>query len=236
MKIVPAVDIKDGECVQLVQGKIGTETSYGDPIEAAKIWEKKGAELLHIVDLNGAIEGERKNESKIKDILKEVNIEIQVGGGIRSIEEAKHLFDLGVNRVIIGTSAVQNPSIVKKASKYGKIMVSLDSSKGNVVIKGWKQKSSKKPENLAKILEKKGAESFLYTDVDREGLMEGIETKKVREITSSTKLPVLASGGISTIEDILSLKKAGVKGVVIGSALYKGEISIEKAKKAVEKS
>lgn len=234
MKIVPAVDIKDGECVQLVQGKIGTGTSYGDPVEAAKIWEKKGADLLHIVDLNGAIEGKRKNEQKIKEILEQVDIETQVGGGIRSIEEAKHFFDLGVNRVIIGTSAVQNPSIVEKASKYGRIMVSLDSSKGKVVIKGWSQESNKKPESLAKVLEKKGADSFLYTDVDREGLMEGVETEKVRELTSSTKLPVLASGGISTIEDIISLKKSGVKGVVIGSALYKGEISLKKAKKAVE--
>lgn len=236
MKIIPAVDIKDGECVQLVQGKVGTETKYGDPKEAAKLWEKKGAEMLHIVDLNGAIEGKRKNEEKIEDIVNEVDIDIQTGGGIRTIQKAKHLFEVGVERVIIGTAAIENPSIVENASSHGRIMVSLDSFKGEVMVEGWKKGTGKKPEELIKIFENRGADSFLYTDVDNEGLLKGVDTDKTRKLISSTKLPVLASGGVTTIEDILKLKQIGVKGVIIGTSLYEGKITLKEAKDAASKS
>lgn len=232
MKVIPAVDMKDGECVQLVRGEEGTGKKYGDPVNAASRWVKEGADLLHIVDLDGAIDGERKNSPIIKKMISETEADLQVGGGIRSVSGAEELFSLGVERVIMGTAAVEDPDIVKKASRYGDIMVSLDASKGEVVIEGWKRGAGATPLELAGVFEDKGAESILYTNVDREGLMEGIDPEPVEDLVENVSIPVVASGGVSSQEDLRVLRNTGVSGVVIGTAFYEGRLTYRQALEA----
>ncbi len=232
MLIIPAVDIKDGKCVQLVQGMPGTEqVIIDDPLATAMKWEKMGARTLHLIDLDGAL-GTGHNINIIGNIVESLSIPVQLGGGIRTIEYAKKLLDLGVERIILGTMAIKNPEIVKKLSDdYGAdhIMVSLDSKDSKVVIKGWREKTSKEAPELAKLFENKGAGSILFTNVDVEGLLRGVEVKPIIELVESVKIPIVYSGGVSSIEDLKRLKNIGVKGVVIGSALYRGKINFEEA-------
>jgi len=234
MLIIPAVDIKDGKCVQLVQGVPGTEQIIiDDPLATAMKWEEMGASILHLIDLDGAL-GTGQNLNIIKEIVKSLSIPIQLGGGIRTREYAQKLLELGVERIILGTMAIQNPEIVKKLSQeYGsdRIMVSLDSKDSKVVIKGWTEKTSKEATKLARLFEKKGAGSILFTNVDVEGLLKGADTKNLKELTRAVKIPIIYSGGVTTIKDLKILKKTGVKGVVIGSALYKGKIDFKEALK-----
>ncbi|MDY6765138.1 MAG: 1-(5-phosphoribosyl)-5-[(5-phosphoribosylamino)methylideneamino]imidazole-4-carboxamide isomerase [Halobacteria archaeon] len=232
MEVIPAVDIQGGECVQLVQGKEGTQTSYGDPVEAARRWVEEGAELLHLIDLDGAIHGERRNKDPIARIINETQARVQVGGGIRTVNDAVSILNLGVERVIIGTSAVENPEMVETVSEHGNVMVSLDSRGGEVVIEGWEKSSGKSPVELAGIFEEKGAESILYTNVDLEGMLEGVETSSVRRLVETVNIPVVASGGVSTKDDVKALKRAGADGVVVGTAFYEGKLTIEEAKEA----
>ncbi|XGI83900.1 1-(5-phosphoribosyl)-5-[(5-phosphoribosylamino)methylideneamino]imidazole-4-carboxamide isomerase [Halorutilales archaeon Cl-col2-1] len=232
MDVIPAVDMKDGDCVQLVQGEEGTEKTYGDPVEAAQTWVDAGAETLHIVDLDGAIHGERKNAEKVGRIIDETSVEVQVGGGIRSVDDAKSFFDAGAERVIMGTAAVENPRIVEDVSQHGDVMVSLDSKNDEVVVEGWQEGSGLSPVDLASKFEETGAESILYTDVDREGLLDGVETSTVSRIVEEVSIPVVASGGVSSPEDVEAVRDAGADGVVIGTALYEGRMSLQEAKEA----
>ncbi len=234
MLIIPAVDIKNGKCVQLVQGKPGTEQIIiENPAEVARSWENKNAANIHVIDLDGAF-GEKNNISIVKKILDTVSVPIQMGGGIRTKEYAKELLDMGIERIILGTMAIENPQIVQElADEYGseRIMVSLDSKDSKVVIKGWTEKTSKTAPEMGQILEKNGAGGILFTNVDVEGLLNGFSLVPVLELVKAVNIPIVYSGGISSLEDIKTLQKTGVKGVVIGSAIYKGKIKFEETLK-----
>ena len=238
MLIIPAVDIKNGKCVQLVQGKPGTEQVIIDnPEKVAKKWEDEGAEIIHVIDLDGALET-KDNLNTIEKILKEVNVPIQLGGGIRSIEYAEKLLNLDIERLIIGTMAIEKPNTIKKLSEeFGseRIMVSLDSKDSKVVIKGWKEKIDKKATDISREFQEAGAGSILFTNVDVEGLLSGFDIQPAIDLVNSVDIPIVYSGGITTLEDLKKLTTTGVKGVVIGSALYKNKINLIDALKLQSK-
>ena len=238
MLIMPAVDIKNGKCVQLVQGKPGTEQVIIDnPEKVAKKWEDEGAEIIHVIDLDGALET-KDNLNTIEKILKEVNVPIQLGGGIRSIEYAEKLLNLDIERLIIGTMAIEKPNTIKKLSEeFGseRIMVSLDSKDSKVVIKGWKEKIDKKATDISREFQEAGAGSILFTNVDVEGLLSGLDIQPAIDLVNSVDIPIVYSGGITTLEDLKKLTTTGVKGVVIGSALYKNKINLIDALKLQSK-
>ena len=230
-EVIPAVDIKDGACVQLVGGDPTKKIiSLNDPFEVAKRWVEKGAKVLHVIDLDGAIGGERGNSKIIEKIL-ELPVKVQLGGGIRRKEDASDLLRR-VERIIIGTAAIKEPNIVKSlVEEFGgeRIIVSLDSGGGKVLLNGWKTRSGFKPEELAKKFEEFGVERFLYTNVDVEGKMRGIDPAPIEKILNTIKISLIVAGGISSISEISYLKKLGVDGVILGSALYKGKIALEDA-------
>ncbi|AEH06810.1 1-(5-phosphoribosyl)-5-[(5-phosphoribosylamino)methylideneamino]imidazole-4-carboxamide isomerase [Methanothermococcus okinawensis] len=233
MMVIPAVDIKDKKCVQLIQGNPNKKhLELENPLEIAKKWVSKGAPMIHLVDLDKAIYQTNTNEEIIKKIIKSIPVPVQIGGGIRTVNDALNLIDIGAARVILGTSAVENPNIIKELSKKvekEKIMVALDAKDGKVVIKGWKEKTKYSPVEIGKVLEEKGAGSILFTNVDVEGLLKGITIKPIKELVDSLNIPIIASGGITTYDDLLKLKEIGVEGVVIGSAIYKNIIDLSKA-------
>ena len=230
MIIIPAVDLKNGKCVQLVQGEPGTEQVIIDnPDEVAVQWVNKGAKRLHIVDLDGAL-GSGENIGIVKKIVEKSEVPIQMGGGIRTVEDAKKLLDAGISTVIIGTMAIKHPEYITQLSEeYGseKICVSLDSKNNKVVTHGWTEFTDKTPVEYAKIFEEKGAGSILFTNVDVEGLLKGVDLKPVKELLSNINIPIIYSGGITSLEDLRVLSELGTDFVVIGSALYKGLINFE---------
>lgn len=230
--VIPAVDIKNGKCVQLVQGKPGTEqVILEDPAKIARQWEDRGARMIHVIDLGGAL-GESKNLEIVREILDSVSVPIQMGGGIRTKEDALNLLDMGIDKVILGTVAMENHGVVKDLSNsFGKerILVALDSKDSQVVVRGWTEKTDRTAPEMGKIFERLGAGGILFTNVDYEGLMKGFSLKPLEELLKAVHMPVIYSGGVSTLEDVEKLSKTRVKGVVIGSALYKGNIKFEKA-------
>lgn len=232
MQIMPAVDIKNGKCVQLVQGKPGSEQVIIDnPEEVAKKWEELGAEVIHLIDLDGTIDG-KSNLKLIKKIYDNVDVPIQLGGGIRTVDYGMELLNIGIERIIIGTMGIKHPETITKLSdEFGKehIMISLDSKDSKVVIKGWAEQIDKSPVELSKEFADNGAGSILFTNVDVEGLLGGFYTEPVIELVKSSPIPVVYSGGVSTIDDIKQLQSTGVSGVVIGSALYKDKIDLKEA-------
>jgi phosphoribosylformimino-5-aminoimidazole carboxamide ribotide isomerase len=236
-EVIPAVDMQDGEVVQLVQGQRGTETRYGDPSKAARRWVEAGARTLHLVDLDGAFCGERKNAPVVEAVLDTVGgeVAVQLGGGIRTAEDALSLLERGVDRVILGTAAIQTPEIVREVSEeYEKsVMVSLDAKEGEVVVSGWTEGTGLNPADAAARYEKLGAGAILFTNVDVEGQLKGVRTEPVEEVTDVVEVPVVASGGVSSIEDIRALKEAGAAAVVVGTALYGGRFSLDDAIAAV---
>ena len=234
MLIMPAVDIKNGKCVQLVQGQPGSEMiAIENPENVAKHWEDLGAKNLHIIDLDGTIDG-KTSLDVIKKILNEVNVPIQLGGGIRSVDYGKKLLDLDIERLIIGTMGIEHPETITQLSdEYGseRIMISLDSKDNRVVIKGWQEKIDKSPAELSNEFKEHGAGSILFTNVDVEGLLGGFYTEPVIELKNSVDLPIVYSGGITSISDVKQLNESGVAGIVIGSALYKDKIDLKEALK-----
>ena len=234
MLILPAVDIKNGKCVQLVQGQPGSEmVEIENPEKVALHWENEGAKNIHVIDLDGTIDG-KTSLPIIKKILKEVSVPIQLGGGIRSVEYARELLDLDIERLIIGTMGIENPETIEKLSnEYGsdRIMISLDSKDNKVVIKGWQEKIDKSPSEIANDFKEHGAGSILFTNVDVEGLLGGFYTEPVEDLKKSVDLPIVYSGGITTIDDIKKLNESGVEGIVIGSALYTDKIDLTEALK-----
>ena len=234
MLVMPAVDIKNGKCVQLIQGKPGSEmVEIENPEQVALKWEENGAETIHIIDLDGTIDGNTSLEV-IKRILKEVSVPIQLGGGIRSVDYARELLDLDIERLIIGTMGIENPKTITQLSdEYGsdRIMISLDSKDNKVVIKGWSEKIDKTPQELSNEFKQHGAGSILFTNVDVEGLLGGFYTDPIIKLKKSVDLPIVYSGGITTIDDVKKLDESGVEGIVIGSALYKNKIDLKEALK-----
>ena len=235
-EVIPAVDVKDGQVVQLVGGERGTGKTYGDPVEAARRWVETGAETLHLVDLDGAFEGQRENAPAIEAIRDAVDVELQLGGGIRTAADATELLDGPVDRVILGTAAVENPDIVAEISDVhpGSVLVSLDAKDGEVVVSGWTEGTGLDPAEAAGRYENLGAGGILFTDVDVEGQLDGVRTDPVRAVVDAVDIPVVASGGVATVEDVRSLQEAGASAVVVGSALYEGTITLAEAQAAVD--
>ncbi|MFC6863161.1 1-(5-phosphoribosyl)-5-[(5-phosphoribosylamino)methylideneamino]imidazole-4-carboxamide isomerase [Halomicroarcula sp. GCM10025817] len=237
-EVVPAVDMQDGQVVQLVGGERGTGKTYGDPVEAARRWVEAGARTLHLVDLDGAFAGERRNAAAIDAVIEAVgaDVDVQLGGGIRTVEDAVSLLDRGVDRVILGTAAVENPDIVAdiSADHPGSVLVSLDAKDGEVVVSGWTEGTGLDPAEAAARYADLGAGGILFTDVDVEGQLEGVRTDPVRRVVEAVEIPVVASGGVATVDDVLALADTGAAAVVVGSALYEGAFTLEAANEAVE--
>ena len=234
-EVIPAVDVQDSEVVQLVGGERGTETRYGDPIDAAKGWVDRGASTLHLVDLDGAFEGERVNADAFESIIETADVDLQLGGGIRAVDDAVDLLDLGVDRVILGTAAVETPEIVADISDHepGAVMVSLDAKGGEVVVSGWTESTGLDPAEAAGRYAELGAGAILLTDVDVEGQLAGVNTELISRVCDRVEIPVVASGGVATIDDIHALRDAGAAAVVVGTALYEGTFTLAAAMAAV---
>ncbi|WP_284006774.1 1-(5-phosphoribosyl)-5-[(5-phosphoribosylamino)methylideneamino]imidazole-4-carboxamide isomerase [Haloarcula pelagica] len=239
-EVVPAVDMQDGQVVQLVGGERGTEKTYGDPVEAARRWIDAGAGTLHLVDLDGAFEGERKNAAAIDAVLDAVDddVGVQLGGGIRTVDDAVSLLDRGVDRVILGTAAVETPEIVAEISEShpGSVLVSLDAKDGEVVVSGWTEGTGLDPAEAAQRYADRGAAGILFTDVDVEGQLAGVRTDPVERLVEAVDIPVIASGGVATVDDVVALRDAGAAAVVVGSALYEGAFTLAEATDAVDGS
>jgi phosphoribosylformimino-5-aminoimidazole carboxamide ribotide isomerase len=233
-EVIPAVDMQDGQVVQLVGGERGTETTYGGPVEAAAGWIDAGAGTLHLIDLDGAFDGERANADAIDAIVESCPVEIQLGGGIRTAADAESLLARGVDRVILGTAAVENPDIVAEISQSyaGRVMVSLDAKDGEVVVSGWTEKTGLDPAEAASRYEELGAGAILFTDVDVEGQLEGVRTDPVRQLAEAVDIPIVASGGVASVQDVLALRDAGAAAVVVGTALYEGAFTLDDVRDA----
>jgi len=235
MIIFPAIDIRDGKCVRLVQGNYGRQEDYGDPIEMAEKWVEIGAQFLHIVDLDGALNGSIKNFQIIKEMIETTDVPIQVGGGIRSIDRIERLVSLGVKRVILGTGAVTNQSFLKESiQEFGSyIAVSIDARNGFVASDGWTKTTEIRAIDFAKKLEELGVQTIVYTDIAKDGMLSGPNFEELSFINEQTSMNVIASGGVSTSEDVHRLKDMKMYGTIIGKALYTGNISLEKILKEV---
>lgn len=235
MIVIPAVDLKDGRCVRLSQGRMEQESVYSeDPVEMAKHWESKGAERLHVVDLNGAVKGKPFHRSLIKEIVQSVQIPVEVGGGIRDLATIEDYLSLGVRWVILGTAAFQNRSLIEEACHClpERVILGIDAKGGKVAIQGWKELVSLEATDLAKQYEGMGLSAIIYTDIERDGMGTGINFQSTRNLARSTSTPVIASGGVSRTEDIenlLELEPEGVIGVIVGRALYTGTLKLEEA-------
>lgn len=241
MDVIPAVDIKNGKCVRLFQGRMDSETVFSDdPAAMAKRWEDEGAEFIHIVDLDGAIEKSPQNLGSIRKIINSVDAHIQVGGGIRNERTIRMFLEIGVKRVIIGTEAIRNPKLVKDACKEfpGQIVVGIDARNGWVAIEGWTKTTQIKAVDLAIQFEDSGVAAINFTDIHRDGMQTGPNIEETRRLAEAVNIPVVASGGISSIEDIqnlMPLETVGVVGVIIGRALYSGRLKLKEAIEVLKK-
>ncbi len=234
-EVIPAIDLRGGRCVQLRQGRREEVifSSTENPVEIAEKWIMQGARRLHIIDLDGAFQEAKNNFEVIKNIAKSRRkAKIQVGGGIRSYEAAVKLLDVGVDRIIFGTAVLKSPHLIEKAANAfssERVMVALDVREGKVAIDGWREVTRKDAKEAAKEAEEMGAGSLLFTNIDVEGLMNGIEMRIIEEFVSSVSVPVVIAGGVSGVEDVMRIREAGASGVVIGSALYKGKLDFVEA-------
>lgn len=235
MILFPAIDIRDGKCVRLIQGDYGKQQTFGDPVEMAKKWEEAGAKFLHIVDLDGALVGETKNLSAIQLILDTIHIPIQLGGGIRSLEKVERLMEMGVSRVILGSAALRDEQFLDEALEtYGSaIAVSIDAKNGFVATDGWTKTIEVEALAFAKKLEEKGCQTIVYTDIAKDGMLSGPNFSELEKINWETTMDVIASGGVSSLEDLRKLKALNMYGAIIGKAIYTGKINLEQALKEV---
>lgn len=237
MLLIPAIDLKDGQCVRLEQGDMDKATTFGsDPVAIARGWVDKGARRLHLVDLNGAFAGKPANESAIRRILKEVGaeVDVQLGGGIRDLDTIERYLDVGLRYVIIGTAAVKNPGFLQDACTAfgGHIIVGLDAKDGKVATDGWSKLTKHEVVDLAKKFEDYGVESIIYTDIGRDGMLTGINIEATIRLANALTIPVVASGGLANMADIERLceaEEAGVEGVICGRSIYSGALDFEKA-------
>lgn len=238
MIVIPAIDLKDGLCVRLLQGKKEDATVYSDdPALTAQKWESCGAKLLHVVDLDGAFTGTQKNIGSIRKIREAVRMEIEIGGGIRDLDRIDLLVSLGINRVILGTVAIEKPELVKEAcGKYpGKVLVGIDAKNGFVAVKGWVEVTHVEAKELALQMQEYGAAGIIYTDISKDGMMTGPNIEATREMVEALNIPVIASGGVSSMSDIKNLLKIkGVWGAITGKALYSGALDLKEAIKMTE--
>ena len=235
MEIIPAIDLLNGKCVRLNQGNYNEVTKFNsDPVKQAQIWQKQGANRLHLVDLDGAKTGEPVNDQTIKEIKKSISIPIQLGGGIRNIDRAKELFDIGIDRIILGTIAIENPALVKVLSQeYPKrIVVGIDAKEGIVATRGWLKQSGMTSLELTKQLNDLELAAIISTDISTDGTLKGPNIEALREIAEISINPVIASGGIGSIADLISLadlERIGIEAIIVGRALYDGSIDLKEA-------
>ncbi len=230
MLTIPAIDILNGKCVRLLKGEYGSEKTYGDPVAFAEKWVKEGAQRIHVVDLNGAKSGEMKNFDVVRAIVESVKCEVEVGGGIRNYSDARKLVDLGA-RVVLGTSAVKDKKLVGKlASEFGeRLIIALDAKGSEVVVEGWVKKSGVGVFELAKEMERVGVKVILFTSVERDGALSSPNFSMVEKMVTLTKMKVIASGGVSSLEDLKKLKKTDAFAAIVGKALYEGKFGLKEA-------
>lgn len=235
MLIIPAIDLREGKCVRLVEGRLDQETVYSDdPVAMAALWQAQGGRMLHVVDLDGAFSGAPKNLEVIREILDAVNIPVQVGGGIRDLETIERLLELGAARVILGTVAILKPQLVSDAcARFGEaVLVGIDGRNGRVAIEGWGVTVDKGTIELAREMKDLGIKRVVFTDIRRDGTLQGPNLEATGELARATGLKVVASGGVSTADDLRSLKKlesTGVDSVIMGKALYAGTVTMSEA-------
>lgn len=235
MLIIPAIDLREGKCVRLVEGRLDQETVYSnDPVAMADHWQAQGARMLHLVDLDGAFSGAPKNLDVIREILTAVKIPVQVGGGIRNLDAVERLLEMGASRVILGTVAILEPHLVSEACrKYGEaVLVGIDGRNGRVAIEGWGLTVEKETVELAREMKDLGIKRVVFTDIRRDGTLQGPNLEATGELAKVTGLKVVASGGVSTADDLRALKKLeplGVDSVIMGKALYAGTVTLSEA-------
>ena len=233
MQLYPAIDLKDGACVRLRQGAFDDVTRYGDdPGAMAAHWGEQGATFLHVVDLDGARNGRPTNLDAIRSIRKAVSFPIEVGGGIRNEEACEQLFAEGVDRVIIGTRAVTDPEFLNRLlERFGpeKVIAGVDAKNGYVAVSGWEELSTVTSESLCLRMKEQGILHVIYTDISRDGMMSGPNVAATKHLTEATGLDIIASGGVSCMEDLTSLDKAGIRGAILGKALYEGAVDLREA-------
>ncbi len=235
MIIYPAIDLRKGRCVRLIRGDVRDETVYSkEPVSIAKLWQMKGAKVLHVVDLDGALTGDPKNLKFVYQIIKEVKLSVQFGGGVRDLDLIKELLAKGVKRVILGTNALTPEFITKALKQFGaaRIVAGVDARDGKVAVHGWKDTTDKPAIELAKELEALGVKTIIFTDIKRDGMLSGPNFKSIKAMACAVKVPIIASGGVHSLKDIKHLKnleKYGVSGIVIGKALYNGTVDLKEA-------
>lgn len=235
MLVIPAIDLKEGQCVRLEQGLMEKDTVYSDdPVAQALVWQEQGGELLHLVDLDGAFAGVPKNKAAIQAVVDAVDMQTELGGGIRDLQTIEAYLELGVDRVILGTVAKENPQLVAEACRLfpGRIVVGIDAKAGLVAVRGWADVTEKKATDLAREMEGFGVEAIIYTDIARDGMMQGPNLEATRNLAESISIPVIASGGVSSLDDIrnlLAIESSGVTGAITGKAIYSGALDLREA-------
>ncbi len=235
MQLYPAIDMKNGKCVRLTQGLFDKVKVYGDsPADMAKLWVSQGASFLHLVDLDGALAGRSVNENAIRAIVEQVDVPVELGGGLRSAGAVQYMLDLGVSRCIIGTKAAERPEFIRElVEQFGpeRIVAGVDAKEGLVAVDGWERTSQVTAVELCLKMKEYGVQHIVYTDISRDGMLSGPNVAYTKMLTEKTELDVIASGGVSCMEDLEILYNSGISGVVIGKALYEGKISLEEAVK-----
>lgn len=233
MQLYPAIDMKDGKCVRLKQGAFSDIKVYSDsPQKVAKYWQSQGATYLHLVDLDGALAGHSVNESVIRAIAETVSLPIQIGGGIRSEAAIRNMLEAGVTRVIIGTKAVENPEFIKDMVEQftsERIVVGVDAKDGMVAIEGWEKVSSISVLDLCRQMKAYGVRHIVYTDISKDGMLSGPNVEYTKKLTDETDMDIIASGGVSSMEDLARLYETGIRGAIIGKALYEKRVDLKEA-------
>ena len=236
MEVIPAIDLKEGRCVRLLQGDFDKETVFStDPAAVARRWQEAGAPRIHVVDLQGAASGQAHNSEAVVRILEAVKIPIQLGGGVRNMDTLEDWLARGVQRVVLGTAAVEDPDFLAEACyRFGDAVIAgVDARDGKVAASGWTRTTEVDAISFIESLASLGAQRIVYTDIATDGMLKGPNLESVRQITSRTPLPIIASGGVSTIQNLLSLNTLGVEGAIVGRALYTGDLDLREAIKAV---
>ena len=241
MLVIPAIDLKDGRCVRLRQGNMAAETVYSDDVASvAGKWQQAGATIIHVVDLNGAVDGEPRNLPQIEAVIKTVSVKVQVGGGIRNLATARRYLNAGVSRVVLGTAALTDREFLEQACKEfpRRILLGLDARDGNVAVKGWTAVSKTKAIDLLKELSGYAIGAVIYTDISRDGMLSGPNLPALKEVVEYSSFPVVASGGITRVEDLKAIQAFGprIEGAIVGKALYDGKLDYQVAVAALRES
>ena len=239
MRIYPAIDIRGGKAVRLYKGDFAQETVFGEPAEMAKKWDAAGGEFLHLVDLDGARAGKSMNLDVVKEIIAAVNIPVELGGGIRTMENIDEVLAAGVQRVILGSVAAKNPALVKEAcAKYGdRVVVGIDAKDGIVAVDGWEVSGDVEVTVLAKEMAKAGVKTIIYTDISRDGTLEGVNVEATAQLARESGIKIVASGGVKSIDDVKALlpyEKEGIEGVIVGKSIYMGTLDLTEAVKVAK--